>query len=194
MSGESFTARIDESSRVTGNGLMYVVGGAVVLRGDEAAAVTELRRLLLPGQENLHWQTESADRRRILLEAVGGLGFSAFVVTSHPVRPKGQERARERALKRLGHVLSHDEGIDGVVIESRGRLPDRRDAATFGAARTDGTVRPTFRFEHVRKRQDPLLWAADIITSAQAYELTTAGNLYWSVLRDVVLDISRVDP
>lgn len=149
MTGESLTARIDESSRLTGNGLIYVVGASVVLRGEEARAVDELRRLRLPWQGFLHWQTESAERRRTLLEVVAELGFTAFVVTAHPVAPRRQERARARGLKRLAHVLSVEEGIDRVFIESRGRLPDRRDAVTFGDARRQGTVAPSFRFEHV---------------------------------------------
>ena len=93
MTGERLTARIDESSRTTGNGIIYVVGASVVLRGDESRAAHELRRLRLPGQEFLHWQTESAERRRMLLEVVADLGFTAFVVTSHPVAPRRQERA-----------------------------------------------------------------------------------------------------
>jgi hypothetical protein len=194
MTGESLTARIDESSRLTGNGLIYVVGASVVLRGDEARAVDELRRLRLPWQGFLHWQTESAERRRTLLEVVAELGFTAFVVTAHPVAPRRQERARARGLKRLAHVLSVEEGIDRVFIESRGRLPDRRDAVTFGDARRQGTVAPSLRFEHVGKRDDPLMWAADIITSAQAYDLTTAERPYWRTLQKVVLGISRVDP
>ena len=194
MTGERLTARIDESSRTTGNGIIYVVGASVVLRGDESRAAHELRRLRLPGQEFLHWQTESAERRRMLLEVVADLGFTAFVVTSHPVAPRRQERARARGLKRLAHVLSVEEGIDRVLIESRGRLPDRRDAVTFIDARRQGTVAPSFRFEHVGKRDNPLMWAADIITSAQAYDLTTADRPYWEILQGVVLGISRVDP
>ena len=194
MSEAGLTARIDESSRMTGNGIIYVVGASVVLRGDEAEAVEELRRLRLPGQEFLHWQTESVERRRILLQVVADLGFSAFVVTSHPVAPRRQERARARGLKRLAYVLSVEEGIDEVLIESRGRLPDRRDAVTFGDARRQGTVAPSFRFEHVGKRDDPLMWAADIVTSAQAYDLTVAERPYWEILQQVVLGISRVDP
>jgi hypothetical protein len=194
MSAEHLTARIDESSRMTGNGLIYVVGASVVLRGDETRAVDKLRGLRLPGQAFLHWQTESAERRRVLLEVVADLGFMAFVVTAHPVAPRRQERARARELKRLAYVLSVEEGIDRVLIESRGRLPDRRDAVTFGDARRQGTVAPSFRFEHVGKRDDPLMWAADIITSAQAYDLTTAERPYWHTLQAVVLGISRVDP
>jgi hypothetical protein len=38
------------------------------------------------------------------------------------------------------------------------------------------------------------MWAADIITSAQAYDLTTAERPYWRTLQKVVLGISRVDP
>ncbi len=131
----------------------------------------------------------------MLLEVVADLGFTAFVVTSHPVAPRRQERARGASgLKRLAHVLSVEEGIDRVLIESRGRLPDRRDAVTFIDARRQGTVAPSFRFEHVGKRDNPLMWAADIITSAQAYDLTTADRPYWEILQGVVLGISRVDP
>jgi len=173
---------------------MYVVGAAVVLRSDENVARQALMELRLPRQRYLHWRAESDDRRRVLLDAVAELGFVAFVVASHPVTPRGQERARARNLKRLGYVLSREEGISDVVIESRSALLDRRDAVTFRNAREQGTVDPSFHFEHTRKSDDPLLWAADIITSAQAFDLTTTSRPYWQTLQRVVLGVHHIDP
>lgn len=194
MTDDNLVARIDESSREAGNGLMYVMGAAVVLRGDEAAARQALEGLRLHGQRYLHWQSESDERRRFLLDSVVDLGFVAFAVASHPVGRRRQERARARNLKRLGHWLSREEGIQAVVIESRAALLDRRDAITFHDARRQGTVDPNFHFEHARKSDDPLLWAADIITSAQALDLTTADHEYWEVLQKLVVDVRWVDP
>lgn len=194
MTADRWVARIDESSRETGNGLMYVVGAAVVLRSDEDDARQALADLRLPGQRYLHWRAESDDRRRVLLRAVADLGFVAFVVASHPVARRGQERARARNLKRLGYVLSREEGISDVVIESRSSLLDRRDAVTFRQAREQGTVDRAFHFEHTGKSDDPLLWAADIVTSAQAFDLTTAGRPYWATLQRVVLGVHHIDP
>jgi hypothetical protein len=191
---DEMVARIDESSRETGTGLMCVVGAAVVLRGEEAKARQELTRLRLPGQRFLHWRTESDERRLLLLEAVAELGFVAFVVASHPVERRGQERARSRNLKKLGHVLSREEQITSIVIESRSATLDRRDAVAFREAREHGTVSSTFRFEHARKGDDPLLWAADIVTSAQSLDLTTQGNRYWALLHGVVLSLHRLSP
>lgn len=194
MTDRDFAARIDESTRDTGNGLLCVVGAAVVLRSDEDAARRALQGLRLPGQRVLHWRTESAERRRALLDAVADLGFVAFVAACHPVSPKGQERARARNLKRLGHVLSRREGIAEVVIESRSLHLDRRDAVTFQEARRHGTIDVGFHFEHAKKGEDPLLWAADIVTSAQAFDLTSAARSYWEPLNQIVLGIERVDP
>lgn len=194
MTDRDFAARIDESTRDTGNGLLCVVGAAVVLRSDEDEARRALQDLRLPGQRVLHWRTESTDRRRALLDAVVELGFVAFVAVSHPVPPRGQERARARNLKRLGHVLSRREGIAEVVIESRSIHLDRRDAVTFQEARRHGTVDSAFHYEHAKKGEDPLLWAADIVTSAQAFDLTAAASPYWEPLSQIVLGIERVDP
>src|SRR5688572_28354144 len=108
MSDSEMVARINESSRETRIGLMCVVGAAVVLRGNEETACQELMDLRLPGQRYLHWRTESEPRRRLLVEAIAEIGFVAFVVASHPVERRGQERARSRNLKKLGHLLSQE--------------------------------------------------------------------------------------
>lgn len=173
---------------------MVVVGAAVILRSDQTAARAALEGLRLPGQRYLHWRAESDERRMVLVEAVADLGFVAFVSACHPVEPRRQERARARNLKRLGHVLSRKEGIVSVVIEARSRVLDRRDAVAFREARAAGTVSATFRFDHAKKSDDPLLWAADIITSAQAYDLTSAGKPYWAPLQRIVLGIHRIAP
>ena len=185
---------IDESVRQTGAGLMYVTAAAVLADGDPAQARASLRKLLLPHQQYLHWRDESLQRREVLLAEVLRLDLRVYAVAAHPVRERRQERARARTLKHLLYLLAVREGVHDVIIEARDAIANRRDALMIIEARRPGTLPATVRFEHQPKSHDALLWAADIVVSALATDLTTRTRPYFLALQPALLHLEQIDP
>ncbi|MFN0090133.1 MAG: hypothetical protein ACKVWR_07695 [Acidimicrobiales bacterium] len=52
--------------------------------------------------------------------------------------------------------------------------------------------RPELRYRHARKSKDPLLWAADILTSATAHDLTSRDRPHQPLLASATLRLERL--
>lgn len=179
-------AYIDESAPVTASGLMYVVTSVVVLKEDVVDIDQQLRQMLVGDQSFLHWKDIARPARPAILEKVTNLPIVAYGAVARSVPPKKQEHARVRALQRLLHTLTEHEGVVEVIIEARSPLLNRRDAATISAARRNGTISTDLRYEHRRKSEEPGLWAADIVTSALAADLTNSARPHHQTLSRVL--------
>jgi hypothetical protein len=146
-------AYADESIR-PGRYLMSVV---VV----EADAVGALRRrtrsLLLPGQRRLHFQKESARRRKELLGELVTFDVTVAVFSCRLQRGQSEPRARAAC---LAAIVEHLQGLDREVvlyIERReGR--DDEDHRTMDRARRRQDV---LTYQHLLPSTDPLLWLPD---------------------------------
>ena len=185
---------IDESVRGTASGLMYVVASAILIEGNDDEARDKLRKLRLPDQQYLHWREESAARRNKLLAEVLQLGVLVYAVAAHPVAARRQEKARARTLLHLLYLLGRREGVRDVVIESRHPLLNRRDATVISQARQHGTLPAAMRYQHMRKSEEPLLWAADIVVSALSADLTTRERPYYLALQPAILNVEQIGP
>lgn len=130
------TAYVDESLRLTGDGL-YLVAAAVV-HGDEDRAREVLRDALLPGQFRFHWRDEQARQRARMLAVIAELDVAIFGYVCRPM-PRRQDRARALGLNALVWDLQDLDELE-VVIESREAHNDRKDARTIEQAKRAGTA------------------------------------------------------
>jgi hypothetical protein len=180
---------IDESVRESSGGLTYVVASLVVVEDPEGVRAV-LRSLLLEGQSHLHWRNESDDRRQELIKSLGELPVCAHAAIVRDVTPRRQEKARSKALVKLLRETQID--LSGVVIEARASHLNDKDVATIKQAKQAGTVREDLAHEFARKKEEPLLWAADLVTSAFAMSQTVKGNPYAVEVEALVIETYRV--
>ena len=157
-------AFVDESAH-GGSGGLYVIAAAVVVDASADEIRAALRRLLLRGQVRFHWRDESTPRRRRMLEMIASLGLECRAYVRAPVAKRHQDRARRLCLEALVWDL-RDRGIDELVIETRGLVPDRRDSLAIRDARRAKVASPALRYRFGRPKDEPLLWIPDAIAGA----------------------------
>jgi hypothetical protein len=151
-------AYVDESYDVGPAGV-YVLA-AVLCEPDDAEVRQAMLALREPWRQQwkLHFHDADTKRVPIYLDTVRCLGRQVVVVVARPC-PK-PERARRKALERLLWVLRGR--VDGVAVESRGKQQNRDDSAVFQVMQRYGRFSYTFPLG----RDEPVLWAADIVASA----------------------------
>lgn len=144
---------VDESER-SGRYLMCSV--AV-----ESSAVGTLRRairkLLLPGQTQLHFKTESSRRRKELATRLIQFDLDIAVVSMRSATGVNQSQMRDRCLAELIHDAQAREAPVNMFLESR-HHQDHYDHASF--ARWRNRV-PPLNYEHVPGAMEPMLWFPD---------------------------------
>jgi hypothetical protein len=186
-------AFIDESVRTGSGGLLYVVAAGAVVQADLDPARDGFRKLLLPRQPYLHWNSEKPARRVAVLDRLTGLEVMAFACSYYPVGTRRQEPARAACLTALVGDLKA-EGISDLVIETRSEALDRRDRQTLLDARHAGIAADSLIYRHVGKLEEPLLWAADAIAGAVALHRTGEDSRYFKQLQTSLLVIRRLGP
>jgi len=186
-------AYLDESSRRGPSGLLYVVAAAVVVGAEEDHARAELRKLLLPRQDYLHWHNERPARRAVILDTISGLGVLAMAVSYHPAANRHQERARSACVTALAGDLRR-EGIAELVIEARQEQQNRADRQHLLDARHAGLLPDSFAYRHRGKKEEPLLWIADAIAGTVSAHLAGDDSTWWLRLAPDVLRLTRLGP
>jgi hypothetical protein len=151
-------AYIDESYDVGPDGLHVL---AALLAHDEDH---ELRATMLAlrerwrGKAKLHFHDAEPGHSAAYLNALATVDRRRLVVLVQPRdRP---ERARRKAMERLLWELRGQ--FADIAIESRGHRQNRDDAVILMALQA--TV-GRFRYEFPLGRDEPALWAADIVAS-----------------------------
>jgi hypothetical protein len=150
---------VDESYEVGAAGL-YVL--AAVLAEPEDPLVRETMLALREpwrGQAKLHFYDAEPKRPGLYLDTVASLARETVVVLARPCQKP--ERARRKALERLMWELRGR--IDGVMIESRGARQNRDDKVVLAAMQRSHR---RFVCGFPLGREEPVLWAADIVASA----------------------------
>jgi hypothetical protein len=176
-------AYVDESYEVGPAGV-YVLA-AVLCERDDAEVREVMLALREPWrqQSKLHFHDADAKRAPAYLDAVRGLGRPMVAVVARPC-PK-PERARRKALERLLWALRAR--IDGVAVESRGTQQNRDDSVVFAAMQRFGRFSYTFPLG----RDEPALWAADIVASS-VYQARSRGQR-WMLDQLGALEIHELD-
>lgn len=184
-------AYMDESVRTGPDGLAYVVAAAVVPRGELVTARTGLKKRRLRGAPRIHWHTESYARKLHLVGSLAELDLTAVVCWTYPISRRGQERGRRSCLTALTGEL-RQEGIEELVIERRDDPQDRKDRRTLIDARRAGIASPDLSYEFVSAREEPMLWAADIVAGAVSAHVSKDTSDYYARFEARRLVVHRV--
>ena len=143
--------------------------------------VSEVRKTLAGlriGEPKLHWHGSSDERRGELAAAVAGLPLTGFVVV-HVDTDASDRRHRRKCLEFLLPHLAQMP-CSTITFESRGQL-DHSDLATMQMLRSGRAIESTLRIEHAVGRNEPALWAADIVCGA-VVQSRIGNNTYLDIL------------
>lgn len=151
-------AFVDESYR-TG---VYIVCAIVVDSSKVAGVRQAMKRQLKGSQGRVHMAKENAANKRALLDQVLSLSLVARVVTVS-VAGKSQRSARDACLSALASELKEIR-VARMVIESCDQ--DRADRQVIGDTLARSGSALAIDIQHLRPREDPLLWVADIVAWA----------------------------
>jgi hypothetical protein len=184
------TAYVDESLRPA-LGLCVLVSAAIALaKADEARR--EVRAVLLPGQPRFHWRDETDAQRRRMLDAVTTVSPLARVFVCR-ARGRRQDRARAKCILRMTWDLAQD-GVDQVLLESRGDGNDKKDARTIGQAKRAGSASAALSFGFSRPHTEPLLWIPDALAGAAAAQAAGERSDFLDSLPKGFLTLTEVEP
>jgi hypothetical protein len=149
-------AFVDESKE---RGLL--VRAAILSPTDLAGARATMRGLVHPGSERVHMSKERPARRSLIARTVAGLPVRAHIYDAKSFPPREELKAREQCLLRLVEDLA-DSGCQRLVIERDDSLVvhDRR---TLYAAVHSRDLVDDLRYEHMRAKEESLLWVADAV-------------------------------
>lgn len=157
------TAWADESgSRPDLDPGAYLLAAALC-DDDDVAGMRKTLEGLRIGEPKLHWHGSSDERRGELVEVVAGLPVTGFVVV-HIDADADDRRHRRKCMEFLLPHLAHMP-CSTITFESRGQL-DGSDLATMQMLRSRRVIESTVRIEHAVGRNEPALWAADIVCGA----------------------------
>jgi hypothetical protein len=149
----SVHAFADESRR----GQVYRVAAALVDPADLARLRKQLRTLLLPGQRELHFKRETAERGRMIISRM--VAAQARVRVYMRSCADGEEIARQVCLTRLVSDLVID-GAHRLVLDARADR-DAHDQRTIRAVLGKHPRDLGLTYEHLDSASEPLLWLAD---------------------------------
>lgn len=175
MSGSELrglVAVVDETEVLSGDGVVYVL--AVVLLSESEAAARLMRELLsVPGRTRpFHWKKEGTRnqegaRRLIRRQAAG------TYVLAQATNRSGMERARAALLTELITRLAGD-GVDELIIESRGTKGDESDRAVIlDRLRELPSCEFLYRWS---SKKEVLLWYADALAGASREAVAHGGG------------------
>lgn len=155
----------DESFKEDDGGGFYVLAAAVlpVDRHEELRKVMLGLRAERTGK--LHWNVLTNEQKRAVVKRVADFEELHLVSVGAPVPARRQERGRSLCLRRLMIEL-HALGVGLLVAEGRTAQLDARDVRTIQQSRFSLPRDATFRVQHARGADEPLLWISDVVAGA----------------------------
>jgi hypothetical protein len=143
----------------------YILAAAVLLESHEEPTRSMMLGLRLPGQVKLHWRGESAKRRTRIITGIASTAVEHVAVVRRAGGPEASERARRKCTE---HLLFHLSSlhVGQITFESRGPADDRRDVRLVDSLRRKKSLPNPLRVDHVRGRDEPLLWIPDAACGA----------------------------
>ncbi|WP_410666972.1 hypothetical protein [Amycolatopsis sp. cmx-4-68] len=163
----NFMAWGDESgSHAVRDPDVYLMAAAI----SEAKYIDQLRgpmeALRLPSSgPKLHWRAESSQRRAQIVDVIASLPLDGFVVVRRGSKFDRSERQRKKCLEHLMVSLA-ELGCGEIVLESRGRADDQRDADVVDHLRRRRMLSSDIHLSHQRGPAEPALWIADALCGA----------------------------
>ena len=163
----------DESVRMVGEPPFYLLGATLVTL-ESRSRLIDIANLRPPGAAKLHWRDMGYKLQRQSLGIIADLGFRSLVAIARPLDGRRQERARRKCLERMLTRLGA-EGIDELLLESRGESLDSRDLDFVKHARASRRIGPC-AVNHIEAAGNPALWIPDQVVGAMGDTLTHVGN------------------
>lgn len=185
---------IDESAPLSVRGVHYVISAAVLLDPDRHGEVrARAAQVIGTRKRPFHWKDEGIEKRRAMIHVLGELEIGVFATVHRPISPDRERQARRATLTDLVMRLDK-EGVDELVIESRGTALDGEDQRILIAGRLEGTWSPELTYSFEGKRE-PLLWLPDAVAGMLSEaERRVKGDLLTELQQVVhVLDVRRLD-
>jgi hypothetical protein len=163
---------------------------AVVIASPPATrqARADMRRLLLQGQRRIHTSDESARRRKLVLDTIGGLDdIQATALCFRRPLGIGRVEARRRVLQVATRHLA-SQGVVAWTLDDQDRAQLARDRATIGSTLAQLGAGTTLSYNHRPSASDSMLWIADAVCWAVG-----AGG-HWRRRIDPVLSVTEIRP
>lgn len=153
-------AFIDESRR----GNRYLMAVVMVTPPQLTPLRQQMRRLLMPGERELHFKKEKEPRKRSLAQQVARLHFETAIYVAPWNR--SDEPARQACLARITHdLIMRDAQL--MVLDSRnswdGNDRDFHDRSTLQRILDKQPRGGHLVFQHVDSTAEALLWLADVV-------------------------------
>ncbi len=168
---------VDESVR----GRRYLMACVMA----EARHLPDLRLVMraLAVHERVHFNNESARRKRLVLSAIAEMPIGVFIAVAQRGHGATEFAARNACLTAVVERVQRSD-VPRLVIESRD--DDREDERHVVRVRQP---EPWLVFEHRRANAEPMLWVADAIAWAQG-----AGTNWRLLVESVVEDVTELRP
>lgn len=171
------TAWVDES----GSTAAYMFGAVVLKAGDVPDARSAVALLRKPAETKVHWHGLSERRRDQIIGVMAKLPISTLVVVRLAEEGDRQERQRRKCMEYLLPALVGN-GVEQVIMESRGSKDDQRDRDLLAALQAQHRIfAPALKMGHVRGVDDPLLWLPDALCGA-VLNARRGDNRWWEPL------------
>jgi hypothetical protein len=170
-------AFVDESVR----GRRYLMACVMA----EARHLPELRLVMraLAVHERVHFNNESARRKRLVLSAIAEMPIGVFIAVAQRGHGASEFAARNACLTAVVESVQRRD-VPRLVIESRD--DDREDERHLVRVRQS---EPWLVFEHRRASAEPMLWVADAIAWAHG-----AGANWRLLFEPVIDDVTELHP
>ncbi|MCH8614398.1 hypothetical protein [Arsenicicoccus dermatophilus] len=151
------SAFIDESTQ--GN---YLVVCSVVPSPSITDARRQMRGLLRPGQRSLHMKSESRSSQDKIVRTIRDLGLAATIYLADPHMHGGHVQARDACLRRAA-ADAVEKQLDRIVLDHIESMVARDRKSIVTGARQAGADTVPFRYDHLRRHAEPLLWIPDAV-------------------------------
>lgn len=147
---------VDESKS---HGLL--VAAAVLSPQDLARSRAQLRALVHPGSHRIHMTKESGRHRQKIAAAVAAMPVLVDVYDASSYHPRQELEARKHCLEALVANLAGT-GCARLVVEQDDSLVEH-DRRTLYTAVHRHRLETDMRYDHLRAKDEPLLWIADVV-------------------------------
>lgn len=141
----------------------YLIAAALIDESAVPAVRKALDDLRLGTEVKAHWHGSSSERREALAARISELPIVGVVVV-HSQHDARDRRGRRKCLEYLLPNLA-EMPCSTVTFESRGHQ-DRSDVDLLQKFRARKIIGAGLRIDHVIGRNEPVLWAADIVAGA----------------------------
>ena len=174
---EGLVAAIDETVAELQGGVTYVLT-AVIFDGAYAAR-QDIQVLTADRTRPFHWRREGPTNRKAAVELIA-THATAIKINARRGGRKAQSAARAELMTELVTELAN-EGVNHVIIESRGQLEDGRDRSVIlncSRWQTTGTLSYDWR-----TKAEPLLWYPDAMAGIAREHLIEGQSEMFSSLQ-----------